>query len=442
MTLTSIWKLVGLIVAVALCFLQPQPTLEPSVPKFVSLVPGCTTFYGYDGQVALAGNNEDFINPMMYAWIIPASSGRLGRVYFGFDDFIPQGGLNEAGVFFDGQSLPYQAGSSDKPQFPGGGLSLIDEVLSRSANTQDVIDILSKWDRLGSEYGQLLFGDRYGASAIFDGDTILSQSGSFQIATNFRLADHPAPPWPEGEERYGLVTELLAEPIPYSVELFRQALELSHSDGPTPTLYSQVYELNTGIIHLYLYHDFEHEVIIDLAEELAKGPHVIELSSLFPENSSMDLWATQQIFDWRAGYQGLIDTSASPASLDWIRGQFDVVQESGTGPVSISIEGDQIFMQRPNQLAIELYPKGAQTVFHRFLNGFDLTFTFQRNLWGEVTDAQGTFNYEPYSISIPYDLSNPGVISFVESLALALGALAAMIIFILSFRRNKLRITK
>ena len=37
-------------------------------------LPGCTTFYGYDGQNALAGNNEDFINPLMYAWFLELAS--------------------------------------------------------------------------------------------------------------------------------------------------------------------------------------------------------------------------------------------------------------------------------------------------------------------------------------------------------------------------------
>src|SRR5512141_974150 len=84
---------------------QVNVSIEPSV----HLWPGCTTFYGYDGQNALAGNNEDFINPLTYAWFIPASPGRFGRVYFGYDDFLPQGGLNDHGVFFDSQALPYIA---------------------------------------------------------------------------------------------------------------------------------------------------------------------------------------------------------------------------------------------------------------------------------------------------------------------------------------------
>jgi len=265
-------------------------------------------------------------------------------------------------------------------------------MMSRSASVQDVIDIASRWNRPAGEYAQDMFGDRFGDSVIIDGDTVLRKRGSFQIATNFRLAVHPNPPWPEGEERYGVVAEMLSQVDHFSVDLFRQALDVSHQEGYSPTLYSQVYELNTGTIHLYLYHDFEHEVVLHLDEELDKGPHIIPLRSLFPWNSVMNLWADQQINDWQATYEEMIDPSVPPGSQGWMSGQYDVPEQPDTGPVKIYMDQDQLYMQRPNQLPMELYPASADTVFRHFLNGFDLTFTFQRNLWGQVTGAQGTLS--------------------------------------------------
>jgi hypothetical protein len=414
-------------------------SFHTSFPSSELLLGGCTTFYGYDGQVALAGNNEDFINPLMYAWFIPASDGRFGRVYFGFDDFIPQGGLNDQGVFFDAEALPYKAmpETSQRPHFPGGDLSLIDEVLSRSVNVQDVIDITSQWNNPAGEYGQNLFGDRYGDSVIIDGDSILRKQGPFQIATNFRLVDNPSSPWPEGEERYGVVSEMLANADHYTVDLFRQALDVSHAEGLTPTLYSQVYELTTGTIHLYLFHDFEHEVVINLADELAKGPHVVEIRSLFPENRELELWADDQLNNWHARYQGLINSSIEPASLAWMSGDYDVVSEPDSGPVRIFIEEDQLFMLRPNQLPIALYPLSTDSVFHHFLNGFDLTFTFHRDANGQVIGADGSFSYDAYSISIPYDLSQPKDLSATANTWIAVAGFALVLFGLLTFLIRK-----
>lgn len=417
---------------------QANASVQPSTHP----LPGCTTFYGYDGQNALAGNNEDFINPLIYAWFIPASPGRFGRVYFGYDDYLPQGGLNDQGVFFDEEGLPYKAMpvTSQKPHFPGGDLALVDEVLSRSANVQDVIDIGSRWNRPGGEYSQSFFGDRFGDSVIMDGDTILRKQGAFQIATNFRLVVHPNPPWPAGEERYGIVAGMLSQADHYTVDLFRRALDAAHQEGYSPTLYSQVYELNTGIIHLYLYHDFEHEVVLNLADELAKGPHIVTISSLFPPNSDLNQWAAQQVDQWQAGYEEMIEPGIPPGSQGWMSGQYDVLQEPDTGLVKVYLEKDQLYMQRPNQFPIALYPAGPDTVFHHFLNGFDLTFTFQRNLWGQVTGAQGTFSYEPFNIALPYDLTRSGVPSYNASLWITLAGVGIVLILlgsILFVRRKR-----
>ena len=138
--------------------------------------------------------------------------------------------------------------TTQRPYFPGGDLALIDEMMSRSASVQDVIDIAHRWNRTAGEYGENMFGDRHGDSIIIDGDTILRKRDPFQIVTNFRLAVHPNPPWPEGEERYGVVAGMLSEADHFSVDLFRRALDASHQEGYSPTLFSQVYELNTGTI--------------------------------------------------------------------------------------------------------------------------------------------------------------------------------------------------
>ena len=83
-----------------------------------------------------------------------------------------------------------------------------------------------------------MYGDRFGDSVIIDGDTILHRQGPLQIATNFRLVDHPDPPWPEGQERYGIVADMLSQADHYTVDLFRRALDAAHQEGYSPTLYS------------------------------------------------------------------------------------------------------------------------------------------------------------------------------------------------------------
>ncbi|HTP08174.1 MAG TPA: hypothetical protein VMP08_07985, partial [Anaerolineae bacterium] len=247
---------------------------------------------------------------------------------------------------------------------------------------------------------QYFYGDRFGNSVILDGDTILRKQGPFQLATNFRLVDNPNPPYPD--ERYGTLSTMLSQADHYTVELFRQALDVAHAEGDFPTLYSQVYELNTGIIHLYQFHDFQHEVVLNLADELAKGPHIAAIASLFPKNSDLDLWAFQPVQQWKANYEGLINTTIKPDSQSWMSGEY--VLQGEAEPVKVYLENGQLYLQKSNQLPIELYPTSPDTVFHHFFNGMDLTLTFQRDLGGQTTGAQGSFSFKPYNISLSQNL--------------------------------------
>jgi len=61
----------------------------------------CTIFMGSSGGKVFVGNNEDFIDPNTYVWFLTPSPDKLGRVYFGYGHELPQGGMNEKGLFFD-----------------------------------------------------------------------------------------------------------------------------------------------------------------------------------------------------------------------------------------------------------------------------------------------------------------------------------------------------
>jgi hypothetical protein len=68
------------------------PTVQPH---------DCTVFLAANDVIALAGNNEDGRNPFTKLWFIPAGDDMFGQMYVGFDDYYPQGGMNDQGLFFD-----------------------------------------------------------------------------------------------------------------------------------------------------------------------------------------------------------------------------------------------------------------------------------------------------------------------------------------------------
>ena len=83
-------------------FLATWIVMIPTNPSIYA----CTAFMMSDGENVLVGNNEDSKIPYTRVWFIPAENGRFGRVYFGYDNWYPQGGMNDRGLFFDYFSVP------------------------------------------------------------------------------------------------------------------------------------------------------------------------------------------------------------------------------------------------------------------------------------------------------------------------------------------------
>lgn len=248
---------------------------------------GCTVFYYADSTVALAGNNEDFIFPYTQAVFYPAENKKYGRVYFGYTPKLNihfgeiQGGVNDQGLFFDGLATEALAvtGSQNKPTFHG---NLIEKAMETCATVEEVIALYRQYNLTHLVNGQLMFGDKTGDAAIIEGDEIIRKKGRFQVATNFYLSktmngDYPC-------QRFRKAKNMLENRAHVTIETMRDICNAVHQEGNAHTLYSNVYDLKNGIIYLYLFHDYNHVVQLNLAEELKKGHHVYDLASLFPEN--------------------------------------------------------------------------------------------------------------------------------------------------------------
>ena len=251
----------------------------------------CTAFCSAARGLVLVGNNEDFSNPFTKIWFVPAEKGAYGRVYVGFDDFFPQGGMNERGVFFDGFATDRVAasGSAGKEFFPG---NLADRALAECSTVQQVVALFEKYNRSFLERGVLFFADANGDSAIIEPDAILRKQGRYQIQTNFHQSRVKRAQIPC--ERYKIAQRMLDEAGEnISVELFRRILAATHAEGAYPTLYSNIYDLKRRVMYLYHFHNFENVVTIDLAAELKKEKRTSDLPSLFPRTFAAEFFVKE-----------------------------------------------------------------------------------------------------------------------------------------------------
>lgn len=255
----------------------------------------CTAFMMSDGEKVLVGNNEDSKIPYTRVWFIPAENGRFGRVYFGYDNWSPQGGMNDQGLFFDYFSVKKLEikQSREKPRFPGPPT---DTLMAKCATVENVLEMLSKYYFEWNPKIQMFVVDKKGDSAIIEGETVVRNRDAYQVVTNFRLSKIPEDQrpcrWPAWScSRYKKAEKMLLDSGTPTVVHFRDILKATHRSSYNvigKTQYSNIYDLTNKLVYVYYFHDFDQEIIFDLSQELKKGRHYFDLPPLFGKESKYD----------------------------------------------------------------------------------------------------------------------------------------------------------
>lgn len=242
----------------------------------------CTAFLITGRGVVLGGNNEDYTDPDTRIWFYPAEEGIHGRVYFGFGNGFPQGGMNDQGLFFDGFALA--AIGREIPQgmkpFPRNPM---DHAMKTCATVAEVVAIFEQYD-LGFDQGMYLIGDKSGDAALLERGHIVrkKKKDPFFLSTNFRqsITDPEKATCPRYQASARILKNL-GRNRP-TVDLVRRALDVSKQKI---TLYSNVYDLKKRDVVLYLNHDFDTAVTFNLDEELKLGQRSLKLPEFFAERA-------------------------------------------------------------------------------------------------------------------------------------------------------------
>jgi len=242
----------------------------------------CTIVMTARDGLILAGNNEDRNHPETKVTFIPATEKYHGRIVFGFDDSPVQGGMNDRGLFMDGNRVSPTNWQPEpgKPTFNG---SVILFLLGTCTTCDDVKQFFESHNVPGLERARFPVADRTGASMVVEygqGKTQFITSDTwYLISTNFIMSDiknENYPCW-----RYIAADKLLSGADELDLALIRKVLKETSQEGRALTVYSNIYDLKKGIIYLYNMRNFDEAVVMDLAEEMGKGQRQIDLKSLF-----------------------------------------------------------------------------------------------------------------------------------------------------------------
>lgn len=235
----------------------------------------CTVFLAASGDVVLAGNNEDWTDHATKVWFHPAGEHAYGRVYFGFGNGFPQGGMNDQGLFFDGLAL--QTNLEPLPERKPYAGNLLDKVMCECASVKEALELFEQYD-LGFGNAQIMIGDASGDSAIIERRAIIRKSRGYQIATNFNQS--LVTPEANGCPRYRTANAMLQKSDRLDVDLMRRVLDAVHQPI---TVYSQVYDLTHRDVYLYLEHDFSRCVRFHLDDELKLGERALDLPAFMKD---------------------------------------------------------------------------------------------------------------------------------------------------------------
>jgi hypothetical protein len=236
----------------------------------------------------MVGNNEDAWRVNSRIWFETGKAGHYGAAYVGHDDGFPQGGLNEAGLAYDGFAVyrrTLRPATGKKKMGDFGDLLFL--IMQQCATVQEVQHFVNQYDRSRCNGSMMLFVDKSGNYLVVEADTTLLGHDEKYVLANFCPSLTPDPSLVT-IARYRRGIKFLQHKEDTSLRFCTAMMDTMHEcrarvgDGTT---YTTIYDLQEKLIYLYFYHDYSRCVTFDLEKELAKGNHVLLMTSLFPPNA-------------------------------------------------------------------------------------------------------------------------------------------------------------
>jgi hypothetical protein len=232
------------------------------------------------------GNNEDHWNANTRMWFEKGSAAKYGCMYIGYDNMYPQGAMNDQGLMYDGFAMDEYV-KFVEPKKPVFKADMMDDIMTTCKNVNEVRDFLTNYDLISMRSGMVMFVDRSGAYLVVQADTLILGNDANYLLSNFCPARTPdldavnIPFYQKGRK-------LMRAKVDTSLSYLTSLSDTLHQEWPlngAGTLYTTIYDLNAGIIHLYFYHDYSQSLSINLQEQLSKADTVLVIPALFPANA-------------------------------------------------------------------------------------------------------------------------------------------------------------
>jgi len=241
-----------------------------------------------------AAFNLDYTNFDSRIWVVPASESEYARLCFGFDKQYKTAemGINSHGLFVGVNSVDEtnwkpDPGKPDWETWEGWlGTGVPDGILAKCKTVDEALKIFEKYNLLTFRKVKYLLADADGVSAVLEwskkGLSVLRKrrDAAFQVSTNFVSSD--LKPEEYSCYRYKIARDILSQNPQLSLpELAKAVLSTAAFEFNSYTQISAIMDLKKRTITVYLFHNFEDPLKINLESRLAQGPFQSELCKLF-----------------------------------------------------------------------------------------------------------------------------------------------------------------
>jgi Linear amide C-N hydrolases, choloylglycine hydrolase family len=243
----------------------------------------------------MVGNNEDSWGRDARIWFEQGTSEKFGVICVGYArKSHPDGAMNEHGLVFDAFTMPHKPNlperNSNKKDF---AYTHIKNIMQQCKTVDEVYAFLKELNlhvlngSIIFNGGMLLFVDKSGKYLVVEAHKMtFGNEDKFALA-NFSVADTKDFSTIKMERYCKGVAFLNNKKIDTSLSFCKtlsDTMSVNRAKVGDGTLYTNIYDLNEGLIHLYFFHNFNQSRTFNLKEELAKGNHSYDLAELFPDN--------------------------------------------------------------------------------------------------------------------------------------------------------------
>lgn len=272
----------------------------------VETVFACSMYKVTVNGKTMVGNNEDSWGRDPKIWFVQGTKEKFGVACVGYSrkQPNPDGAMNEHGLAFDAFTMHRKGNLPERnPAKKDFAYSRILTIMQSCKTVDEVyafLDTLNLHILDGSPIfngGMLLFVDKSGKYLVVEANKMtLGNDNKFALA-NFSFSDTKDLSTIK-TERYCKGVTFLNNKEPKTDLSFCTALSdtmsVRRAKVSNGTLYTSIYDLTEGLVHVYFYHDFGKCVTFNLKEELAKGDHSYDFVQLFPDNKNFQRFIAYQ----------------------------------------------------------------------------------------------------------------------------------------------------